>query len=537
MLCAMACAAALPVLAVAPALGASTAGGSSDGDSVDYYLVNQPWTAGVQTQLIAPSGARSCSWNDNAHGVYVGDDRSVISLSIGDSTDPCDGLYLTFGAPAASGRSLTEGHYRNAQPLPGTDPARPSMRVINDDGCSWTTPRGSFDIRELHRTDGQIDRLWIVFHEECPGEPLAPRQVGEVRIGLQEAPVRVAPSSVTWPDQTFVGVAGSRVQLDVRPATDQTRRFDAAVVVGPGREQFELVADECSDHWVGPEGCLVTVRFAPTAPGQHRAAVSVVTRNDVVRVPLEAQAIAEVTRWRIEAEADHPLASDFPAGTSVMTGSSATGWSYGQLSSRVLGLGHLDDRGNNPFDVAVQAPTEDVLTKGRAYTFTGTDPTADTAGLALFIGGRDCWPAEGQVSIEDLELTETGEVRGAHFSLTHQCPDLGADGTLTAEFLHRVRADTERPVPVPNVDLVRGPRGRVTAAWSAPTDGDAASTVVRWYPARARAARHPLAGLPARSTGETQAVLAGSTDGPVTVSVFTYDEAGNVSAPAIARLD
>ena len=105
-----------------------------------------------------------------------------------------------------------EAHGRAVDPPPTRFTALPEedCRVDGRD-----TRVGSFDVRELHRTDGEIDRLWIVFEERCHNMDY-PRFFGEIRFGQRTRPLAASPTQVTWPDQTFVGARGATVDVTFR---------------------------------------------------------------------------------------------------------------------------------------------------------------------------------------------------------------------------------------------------------------------------------------------------------------------------------
>ena len=129
-------------------------------------------------------------------------------------------------------------------------------------------------------------------------------------------------------------------------------------------------------------------------------------------------------------------------------------------------------------------------------------------------------------------------LRTARVTFGHVCDEVpGADGQLLGDLRYRWSKDVRRPAAPTALKLRRAVSGRVVGSFNASTDNDLAGTLVRWYPGRVRAATVPTAGLPGQLAGsDTFKLPARTKQVPVTVAVLGYDDSGNMSKPAVARL-
>lgn len=518
----------LAVVCMASATFASFASGAhGESGTVDrqtQYMVEGPWSISITYQLFSPSDADTGTWNDGTSRLSIFEaDPSQIELG-------ANNLFLSFAAPAASERPLRAGFYGRAQPRGSSDPTRPEMEFVGLDGLDCERV-GSFDIRELQRSDGEIDRLWITFEQRC-ADFVGPVESGEIRFGMPQAPYAATPTSVTWPDQTFAGSHGAFVEVEVRPLTAPAERVERVSVTGRGREHFEIVSESCSDAAPSTEPCTAAVRFVPEAPGPQRARLRVEVRGDDLMVPLEGSAIPRESVWDLQFEASHPVGSGYPDTPSELRLGSDEVMMFGEATHRRVvfstqGPGRVDN-------VAFSAPAGTTLDNGRTYEF---GAGSGDAAMHLELEDGECMSEHGQFTVHRLRVTPDEALHPARVTFTHVCDDtIGADGRLVGDLRYRWRPDGQRPTGVTDLELTRKRTG-IVGEFDPSADSDVAGVVVRWYPGRTRAPQRPSGAVHARLTSTTAFRLPPRTrDTPVTVAAFAYDHTGNVSRPTVARL-
>ena len=197
--------------------------------------------------------------------ITVGGSTSYLSVGASGGTHG-DGYHFEFAAPA--GQVLAPGVYDRAQRAPFREAGRPGID-IGGDGRGCNTIDGRFEVREFTlRSDGTLERLWIVYEQHCEGGTAA--TYGEIRLGFGGA---LAPGILRWP-LTDMGKGGGAVPVTYLPAEQSTVAGVSLAGDHPG--DFSVRLDECSTRTVPAGGsCQVWVRFTPTTPGTRTAVLRV----------------------------------------------------------------------------------------------------------------------------------------------------------------------------------------------------------------------------------------------------------------------
>jgi len=165
------------------------------------------------------------------------------------------------------------------------------------------------------------------------------------------------------------------------------------------------------------------------------------------------------------------------------------------------------------------------MQQGTTYSY---EPDQNPFYMYLSRSTGGCEMTSGSVTMNDLAwLGPDHDLARMDARLTATCAS-STPYSVTARMRFHARADVTSPGPVSNLTAVRG-GGRVTVSWANPSAADLAGVIVRWYAAR-NAPSVWWAGKTAHFGTGTSASFKPPTTQPVSISVWTYDNTGNVSA-------
>ena len=135
-------------------------------------------------------------------GDYIGQGQTYVTTNLSDFSFSGTPALITVGAfgytfwiGGPGGANLTVGLYTNSARYPFNG-SQPGLDIFgNGRGCN--TDCGSFQIREIHTTSGQVNRLWVTFtnHCECSTAPM----MGDIRYNSQLAPAAPVPQTIHVP--------------------------------------------------------------------------------------------------------------------------------------------------------------------------------------------------------------------------------------------------------------------------------------------------------------------------------------------------
>lgn len=433
-----------------------------------------------------------------------------------------DGIPLytfDFATPDGNGGRLVTRFYRWAQRYPFNEVGRPGIAVYGlTPGCGDQT--GSFEVRNIHRDGLQITRLWLVFERWC-----GPSWVehGELRIGYPQTAYDVSPRVVVWPWTTiYPGHVAEDIPVKVRLTSSQAVTAYTPSVSGPGAADFPIRKQNCTGSLTA-SGCTVWVGFTPKAPGPRHARLKVPTSAGPAYVPLDGTGGLGTSDWTVDVDWTNPAHTEHLA-----MGSASVGSPY---EIRSQAWEPQPDGTLTPWNARFGTNGGLQMQQGTTYSYE-SDQNPFYMYLSRSNGG--CEMTSGSVTLNDLAwLGPDHDLARMDARLTATCAS-STPYSVSARMRFHARADVTSPGPVSNLKAVRG-AGRVTVSWANPSAADLAGVIVRWYAAR-NAPSVWWAGKTAYFGTGTSASFQPPATQPVSISVWTYDNTGNVSARSSAYL-
>ena len=259
---------------------------------------------------------------------------------------------------------------------------------------------GRFEVRELDLdAAGGVNRLWLVYHQYCEGDPEA--TWGEIRINawVPESQAAVAPGSVRWPplDAWQSATPVPVTYLGDVPVT-------AVTLAGAHAGDFAIDADGCTGVH-GP--CDVTVRFVPTVPGARTAVLRFTDTNGRVHESaLEGFADGGVTRAEFDVTEGDVAATP---GRYVYGPGNAE--FHGSASQRSMTLQIFGADGNAWHGTF--ALTSGALEPG---TYTAESTWGPTPYIDIYGSPRGCKPNGGEFTVHELVPFPDGALQSADVS-------------------------------------------------------------------------------------------------------------------------
>jgi hypothetical protein len=485
------------------------------GDYVTMFSQSGDWVGGGADRVYDSANA-SISLSGTQYDLNV----RVSGGTYGDEFD------LEFASPP--GEALHEGLYLRAQRAPFRESGRPGIDVSGDGrGCNEVG--GRFDVKRVTFTpDGAPESLWLSYEQHC--ENGLPALFGEVRVGLPapSSALVSAPRGIWWPDLDG-GAKGKTVPITILNATQAEVGVAGTDIRGRNNGAFEIRLDECSGTTLfAGDSCNVFVRFVPRAPGP-RVARLIITDDSAMRhsVSLDGYRIPGRTRFVM-----HSDDGDWIGGGRDYSYNPRNA-SIGAGGDRRYAYMGVDGNDGNWWTAEFVAPKDDILAPGTTYDgalrypFNNGAPGMDVSG-----SGRGCNTLTGKFTVTALRVAADGMPRYFGIDFEQHCE--GGTPALRGTVEWRLPVgDTAPPGRVSDVSITRQ-TDHATVSWNNPTDPDYAFTIVRFLHST-HAPGLPNSALLAYAGDGTSAQIAGTPAmGPVAVSIFTVDSAGNVSGGVVA---
>jgi hypothetical protein len=441
-------------------------------------------------------------------------DQQVLSISIADrSGAPL--LSFDFSSRAGSKRDLAVGYYGDAQRYPFMDSGRAGISMSPLGFCDDQT--GNFEVRDIRHDGLAITRIWITYQRFCNNaQPADIRPVfGEIRLGYPKTAYDVSPRVVRWPAGTYPKQASYDVPIRVRRTSSSAVDVTSVSVTGRSASDFPVRQNGCTG---GPTstGCVIRVGFAPQGPGPRNAKLRVVTTAGTTYVSLDGSGGLGRSDWVLDVDHEDPTVPDehlvLPTSFSWGEPYDLASGAYG--ADGIVWRAFLDLRGAATF------------TEGHyAYSPDGTGLQ-----MTLSRGTAGCEIDRAAVDIANLAFTGLDK----RLALLDLATDVHCRANYGETVRGRVRFhdrdDLSAPGRVANVTAVRD-GGYVTLRWTNPASADLSGVLVRWYLGGISPGAADVGNAVYTGAGTTVRFAAPST-GTIAVSIWTYDQTGNVGSRA-----
>jgi hypothetical protein len=417
-------------------------------------------------------------------------------------------MFFKFATRKESNENLEVGYYGDAQGWPFNDPGRPGIMLTSLGFCDDQT--GNFEVRDIGRDGPRITRIWITYQRYCDGDRPS---YGELRLGYPAPAYRAAPQVVRWPE-----AEPTRQSLDVpvvvRPTSADPVQVAGVTVAGTHAADFPIRSNGCTGV-VAPGGCAVLVGFAPKAAGRRHAELQVATSAGTTRVSLDGRGALGRSDWTVDIHSDDATRPDEHLDLAY---SNAWGGPY-EFQSGAFG-----DEGvvwNARF---YQNPAAR-FDEGH-YVF---GPNGTGLQMNLSRGNDACEIDQATVDIANLGFAGPDElVDLVDLAMVVHCR-YNPGHTARVRIRYHDRDDLTAPGTVSGVTATRD-GDQVVLRWTNPSAADLAGVIVRGY-AGAVAPGAPDAGDALHIGSGTSTTITAPGSGPLAVSVWAYDQTGNVGEP------
>jgi hypothetical protein len=391
---------AIVVVLIAAVLPVTTAGAApvnvayAYGDYDDEHDDISGWSA-IDGRSLGLAGTDHVS-------VQTGSDR-IVSITTGPDGDFRLVHGMAFAAPV--GQTLAIGHYSPAH-RDGWEGWQGA--AIEATSCNSMT--GDFDVRDIHRTAGIVDRLWVTFDYFCNDK--GPRFSGEIRIAepsTSGTPLLLE-GVVRWPT---VDVGASPPAGGVSLVTGPP-----AIHVTSAQSNNPAFSAQPVDCSVAPgAGCAATVRFAPPAAGFYEGTIDVGFSNGSHQlVPVEGRAYDGRSRYLLRQDADYLYVGN-PERTYDVSSTTDPIDAFVRPFDNSITLRAFGDRS---YAVSVVPPAGEQLTTGTYHDTTdglsGTGPQ-----LVFRLGSPTCGHETGDFTIHELTWNPDGTLATLSADVVGRC--------------------------------------------------------------------------------------------------------------------
>jgi hypothetical protein len=439
-------------------------------------------------------------------------DQQVISINVLDFNDTPQ-MFFDFSSREGSKQNFAIGYYGDAQRTGFTDPGRPGIEMSPLGFCDDQT--GNFEVRDIQWSGLAITKLWITYQRYCNNAQPADIQpsFGEIRLGYLKGAYDVAPRVIRWPEGTEPNKASYDVPVTVRSTSSTAVNITSVAVTGRYAGTFPIRQNGCSGA-LSADGCVIRVGFAPQGPGPRHALLRVVTTAGTTYVSLEGSGALGRSDWLVDVNYEDP---SMPDEHLELPSSFSWGGPY-EFNSGAYGADGIVWR--SFFDLAGNA----TFSKGHyAYSPDGTGLQ-----MRLSRGNQGCEIDQATTDIADLAFTGPDQ-KLARLDLNMDVHCRASYGqTVHGRIRFHDRDDLTAPGRVTGVSAVRD-GGYVTLRWTKPAAADLAGVIVRWYPGRIAPGATDVGNSVYTDTGSTVRFAAPGTR-PIAVSIWTYDQTGNVGS-------
>jgi hypothetical protein len=385
-------------------------------------------------------------------------------------------------------------------------------------GCGNQT--GSFEVRDIRRVGFAITSLWLVFERWCsPGWV----EFGELRLGYPHTAYDVSPRVVAWPWTTiYPRHAAQDVPVRVRLTSAKAVTAYTPSVSGPDAAEFPIRKQNCTAS-LTVSGCSVWVGFTPKAPGPRHAKLTVPTSAGPTYVSLDGTGGVGTSTWTADVNWTDP-----PHTEHLVMGSASVGNPYGITSQA---WEPLPDGTMQLWNADFGLNNAQQMQAGTTYTY---QPGQGPFYMDLSRGTGACEITSGSVTLNDLAwLGPDHDLARMDAQLQASCAS-STPYSVSARMRFHARADVTSPGPVSHLKSVRS-GGRISLTWTNPSAADLAAVIVRWYAAKNAPSVWWAGNTAYLGTGTSASFTAPSTQ-PVSISIWTYDTTGNVSAKSSVYL-
>ena len=459
---------------------------------------------------------------DQEWNVGTGGNYETIAMNISGS----HGLFynLKFATPNGSNRRFAPGYYPWAQDADGQlSRGRPGISVW---GGSWPCggSSGSFEIRDIARAaNGDITRLDLVFTRYCGGYGSGQVDIGELRFGYRLTAYEVSPREVAWPWTTvYPGQTAEDHPVSVRLTSGRRVTVSRPFVTGADAADFPIRKQNCSGTLTAG-ACTVWVGFSPKARGPRHAELVVPTSAGNTWVSLDGFGAVGTSTWTVDT--NWPATPQHEVIPSVSAGDRYS----------VISQGFQPLPPPSPDATVWTADFADTkrLQPGTTYTYKSVVP-APPFSMSIAQGDAGCELNTGSVTVNDLATIGPDHLLSRLDALLKATCQSSVPYWVNVRMRFHEAADITPPGPVTGLKAVR--RGsRVTLTWTKPAATDLAGIIIRWYPSAHAPGAWFTGNAAYQGTGTKTSFTAPATQ-PVSVTAWTYDTTGNVSAPASAHL-
>jgi hypothetical protein len=456
------------------------------------------------------------------------DGHEKLGILVDPDKEGVDNFSFTFGSPRGVGPGLAIGYYGNAEQYGPNKPGRAGIAAGPGFGfCNWQS--GDFDIRDLHRENGQITRAWITFTRFCDGTyPI----FGEIRYGYEKAAYEVFPRVVRWPitlgGYELDSPAPWDVTVRVRRTSPDATTVQSVSVVGQDADDFPVRQNGCG----GPltqSGCVVTMGFTPQEPGPRHAQLQVVTSAGTSSVSLDGFGQVGDSSLSVDIHRDDPWYPDqhfdlpvsYTVGTPYNFDSFATGaedeWRQWKVS-------------------LARWETGATFAEGGHYEW-NPNWVAERTGLRVSVGRSNggCEVDGGSADVHDLGFTgPDDQLALLDLSFYAHCNE-STPYSYTGRIHYFYREDQTPPGRVSVLSAQRT-GGKATLHWTNPSAADLDRVIVRWYRGRIAPGGTSSGQVASFGLAESTSFKVPRTK-PVAASLWTMDTTGNVSRPRTVVVD
>jgi hypothetical protein len=447
------------------------------------------------------------TWNLTANGTYYEAIEVRVTASDGSPLYTFD-----FATPNGSSERFTTRFYRWAQRYPFNSPGRPGIAVYGNSPCDDHT--GSFEVRNIHRSGLEITGLSLEFERWC-----SPSQVdfGELRLGYPQTAYDVSPRAVVWPWTTiYPGRAAQDVPIHVRPTSSNAVTVYTPSVSSANAADFPIRGQNCTGSLTA-SGCTIWVGFTPTAHGPRHAKLTVPTSAGPTYVSLDGTGGLGTSDWTADVNWADPSVTD----EHLVMDSASVGSPY---EIRSQAWEPQPDGTLSPWNARFGTYGGLQMQEGSTYYY---EPDQNPFYMDLSRGNSGCEMTSGSVTLNDLAwIGHDRDLNRMDAQLTATCTS-NSSYTVTTRMRFHARADVTSPGRVSNLTAARD-GGLVTVGWTKPPAADLAGVIVRWYSAKTAPGVWWSGKSAYFGTGSSVLFKAPATR-PVSISVWTFDTAGNVS--------